>query len=663
MRRLLAVLMVLFLLTPTAAVAAVPDARITVSDVTVAPDGPVTGEPVTVTATVQNSGGSPEPVEIDRVVLRRADGGERLATADEPGALSQGGALTVDLVTEFEAAGRVDLEVVAVGTDTNGNETRAVRPFTVVVERAPPTMDVVVADPVVGVESDVAVTVSNPSATERRNLELTLSGPDGERTRATVPALAAGASTTVNLSLRPNEAGPREGELSLAYTTSTGDRARTTQSLAYEVTPFREDLGVSVSRTPPADGGDGGDGAGLGGAVAGGGGGGGGDGTPDDTGPAESVTVEVTNFGNTAASGVVVRPVLTSDAAADRTLPREPVGDLAPGESATVQVDLGGRPIGVAQTLNVTLAYTAATDRNRVVTGATYDLTTLRQDVGVAVRRAPEQMQQQQAGGQLGALLGAAGGGAAGGGGGTLQSQDAGDEPREAAEVEVTNFGNVPVSEVVVRPVAGETELPRRSVGSLEPGESDTVTVDLSGLEGATLTATVEYRYGAGAVGTVTGTYDYAPASGEVRLTDVNLEFTEDGRLLVTGNTGNVGDSEVTAVVVSVGESEHVSPAYPQRDYFVGSVESSEFAPFELTADVDAENATEIPVQITYRTGGEERTETVTLPYDSALAPEDQQRGLSLGGVGIGVDATGALAGVLLALIVLVPTAYLARRR
>jgi hypothetical protein len=158
----------------------------------------------------------------------------------------------------------------------------------------------------------------------------------------------------------------------------------------------------------------------------------------------------------------------------------------------------------------------------------------------------------------------------------------------------------------------------------------------------------------------VTGTYDYAPASGEVRLTDVNLEFTDDGRLLVTGNTGNVGDAEVTAVVVAVGENEHVSPAYPQRDYFVGSVESSEFAPFELTADVDARNASEIPVRVTYRTGGEERSETLTLPYDPELAPEDRQRGISLGGL---TGGSGALLAVLLGVVLLVPAVYLVRRR
>ena len=670
MRRLLAVLMVLLMLTPTAAsgALAVPDARLTVSGLAVTPDGPVTNEPMTVTATVQNSGGSTEPVEIDRVVLREADGGERLAAADAPGALSQGGSLTVDLVTAFEESGRKDLEVLVVGTDTNGNESRAVRPLTVVVERAPPAMDVTVGDGVVGVATDISVTVSNPSATERRNLELRFLSADGERDRTTIPALAAGASTTVNLSVRPSEAGDRNGSLSLAYTTSTGDRATTRQSVTYDVAPFREDFGVSVSRTPAADG-DGGGAAGVGGLVGDGGGGGGGDGDGDGTtaaaGPADSLTVEVTNFGNTVAEGVVVRPTLTSDAAADRALPREPVGTLAPDESASVTVDLSDRPIGVAQTLNVTLAYTAATEADRVAAGTNYDLTTLRQDVGVAIGRAPPEMAQQQGGGGLAGLLGGTGGAAAatGGGGGTLQSQESNDGPREAAQVEVTNFGNVPVSEVVVRPVADGVELPRRSVGSLAPGETGTVQVDLSGLEGATLTATVEYRYGSGgsdALGTASGTYEFAPATGEVRLTDVNLEFTEDGRVRVTGNTGNVGDAPVEAVVVAVGESGEVSPAYPRRDYFVGSVESSEFAPFELTADIDAENASEIPVTVTYRTAGEERTETVILPYDSELAPEDRQRGLQLGGTGL--SGAGALAALALALVVLLPTAYLARR-
>jgi len=143
-------------------------------------------------------------------------------------------------------------------------------------------------------------------------------------------------------------------------------------------------------------------------------------------------------------------------------------------------------------------------------------------------------------------------------------------------------------------------------------------------------------------------------------VTDVELEFTDDGRLLVTGNAGNVGDGEVGGVVVTMDSNEHVSPAYPQRDYFVGTVEANEFAPFELTADVDAANASEIPVRVTYRTGGERVTENVTLPYDPSLAPERRQDGsASLFPFGF----VGAAAGVTVCLALLVPAAYLVRRR
>jgi hypothetical protein len=647
--------MILLLLVPTAAVGAVPDARLTISDLTVAPDGPVTDEPITVTATVQNSGGSPEPVEVDRVILQDSESGERLSTAESPGALSQGGTLTVDLVTAFDEAGQVNLEVVAVGTDANGNEARVVRPVTMVIERAPPTLEMTTADPVVNVESPVSVRISNPAATERRNLALTLTDSSGEQSRTNVPLLAAGTSANVTVPVRPSEDGEQQWDLSLSYTTSTGDQAVTTRSVTQEVAPFQDDLGVNIGRTTDAD--ENNDDGGVGVAV-GGGNAGADDGTQEETGSAERFTIEVTNFGNGEASDIVIQPTVTSDSGTTQSLARESVGTLAPSESTSVTVEVAGRPIGVSQTLDITLSYTAATDEDRLVEAASVNLTTRRQDVGIAVRRGSPDTEQQQPTGQLGALLGGAGGAApASGGSGSLQSQDERTGPVDLAEVEVTNFGNIPVSEVVVRPTVGEADLPRQSVGSLAPGESGTVQVDLSGLDGSTLTATVEYRYAGGTLGTANGTYQYAPASGEVRLTDVNLAFNADGKLVITGNTGNIGDAQVTAVVVSAGASEHVSPAYPQRDYFVGSIESSEFAPFELTADVDVGNVSEIPVEVTYRTGGEERTQTVSLPYNNELAPEESQGSTRLGSLG-----TGAVLSVLIGFVLLVPAIYLARR-
>lgn len=225
--------------------------------------------------------------------------------------------------------------------------------------------------------------------------------------------------------------------------------------------------------------------------------------------------------------------------------------------------------------------------------------------------------------------------------------------------VEVTNFGNAPVSDAVVVPRAGDRTLPRRFVGTLAPGESTTVTVSLDGVDAATVEAVVRYDVG-GRNGSAVGAFDYRPPAGELRVTDVDLAFTDDGRLLVTGNAGNAGDGEVGGVVVTMGSNEHVSPAYPQRDYFVGTVEADEFAPFELTADVDAANASRIPVRVTYRTGGETVTENVTLPYDPSLAPENRRGGsASLFPFGV----AGAAAGATVGLALLVPAVYLVRRR
>jgi hypothetical protein len=185
------------------------------------------------------------------------------------------------------------------------------------------------------------------------------------------------------------------------------------------------------------------------------------------------------------------------------------------------------------------------------------------------------------------------------------------------------------------------------------------VTVSLDGVEASTVEALVRYDV-AGRSGSAVGAFDYRPPTGELRVTDVDLSFTDDGRLLVTGNAGNVGDGQVGGVVVSVGSNEHVSPAYPQRDYFVGTVEGNEFAPFELTADVDAANASAIPVRVAYRTGDERVTENVTLPYDPSLAP-----GRGTGGSAslFPVGFAGAAVGLTVGIALLVPAVYLVRRR
>jgi hypothetical protein len=482
------------------AVGGVPDARLTVDDATIAPDRPTTDEPTTVTADMSLSAGSNSPVELDRIALRNADG-ERLASADDPGSLSPGDGLSVDLVTAFETAGSKDLTVVASGTDDDGRRVEVERPVTVVVEDSPPGITVD-ADLVEDVDSPVTVTVANPDVDAVRNVEIVLLKGTATADRAFVPVVGAGGTAVANLSVTPTD--PEEDvAVRVAYTTATGDRQRTVRTENLRAEPLQDDVGIDV-----------------------------------------------------------------------RQVRDDPAVDTG---------DAGG----------------------------------------------------------LGGLIG-------GGGGGLQQGDDETETTPQQVEVAVTNFGNAEIREAVVEP-SGEEPLARQFVGDLEPGETGTVTLDLTGVQSGELDVAVSYRLDR-RERQVTTTYDYRPATAAITLTGVDMARDGD-RLNVSGNAGNTGDARVTGVVVALGSAEGVRPTYPQRDYFVGTVDGSEFAPFELTATV-TENASTVPVEVTYRVDGEERTERAELPIEAE--PDDGDGrfgGLSLlvigGGIAVSL-AVGALVALLL---------------
>jgi hypothetical protein len=112
---------------------AVPDARLTVSQTTVTPEAPDTGETVTVAATIQNSPGSSSGVTVDRVSLVEAGTNETYDTADTIGALSVGDGVTVPLATSFDETGIHDLEILVEATDNDGDSVQITHPVRIVV--------------------------------------------------------------------------------------------------------------------------------------------------------------------------------------------------------------------------------------------------------------------------------------------------------------------------------------------------------------------------------------------------------------------------------------------------------------------------------------------------------------------------------------------------
>jgi hypothetical protein len=317
--------------------AAVPDARLAVSDVTVTPDTATVGSQVVVDATLRNSAGSPSAVEIREVELRDDDG-VRVGAGDV-GSLSPGDTLSVPLATTFEEPGARTLTLRIVGRDADGDRVTVTRPVPVAVERAPPQIDIRTGPAAVDSPTRIAVTVGNPTTAPVRDVAVRLAEPLGvaNRSVAFVPSIAAGAEAVVNLSTVPGAAGDRTLGVVVAYTDASDVEREVRREVTVPVAQHESDLGVEVRRQPAQDDDEGAVPEGLtgliGGSVADTAGG-----SEEAESPSTTYTVEVTNFGSVRATDVVVTPV-----AEDRTLPRQRLDEaLGPGESGTVTADLGG---------------------------------------------------------------------------------------------------------------------------------------------------------------------------------------------------------------------------------------------------------------------------------------------------------------------------------
>ena len=75
-------------------------------------------------------------------------------------------------------------------------------------------------------------------------------------------------------------------------------------------------------------------------------------------------------------------------------------------------------------------------------------------------------------------------------------------------------------------------------------------------------------------------------------------------------------------MLVRVQDVEGVTPVPPSADYFVGGVDTSEFATFELTAET-APDVSQVPVEITYIVENQRTTRTRTVDLRSTGVRND----------------------------------------
>lgn len=240
-----------------------------------------------------------------------------------------------------------------------------------------------------------------------------------------------------------------------------------------------------------------------------------------------------------------------------------------------------------------------------------------------------------------------------------------------AIEVTVTNLGNSRVESVIVGGESGDLGVGRATIAALAPGASRTVMVPVSGLDpGASATASIRAAYDVpgrdGYTGEADGgqvVFDKVPNAtpstpqppAEIRLTGIEV-VEEDGKLRISGSASNVGLTEAQSVIVSVRETEGVTPAEPSREYFVGRVPGSDLVSFDVYARTDGSVDT-IPLEVSYLSEGERQTQEFSVPapnVDRTTVPEPSSGSMVLPAVG------GTL--VVLAVLVIIFIGWRSRR-
>lgn len=193
------------------------------------------------------------------------------------------------------------------------------------------------------------------------------------------------------------------------------------------------------------------------------------------------------------------------------------------------------------------------------------------------------------------------------------------DSSGEYVTVSVLNLGNAALDDAVVKATTdGERVVDHVILDDVPSQSNRTIRMNTSDVTGAT-SLNVTASYAVGGRTAVTATDVRLPErTANVSVTGLNFE-SSDGKVHITGSASNLGLRSADATVVRVVSTEGVSPAYPSREYFVGTVPGSEFVTFELYAEVD-DDVDRLPLKIAYTTGDERHEQVVRVPYEP---PED----------------------------------------
>jgi len=232
----------------------------------------------------------------------------------------------------------------------------------------------------------------------------------------------------------------------------------------------------------------------------------------------------------------------------------------------------------------------------------------------------------------------------------SVDTEAVGSGNERALRVTVSNGANVPISDVAITARSENATFPRALIENVSASSSKRVRLNATMNEPrADVRVAATYDLGTETRRAVTET-ELRSVPGSIELTGLDI-VRQGSRYQISGSASNVGSTAADSVLVSVVDTESVTPATPNRDYFVGTVPASDFVSFDVYARTEG-NATSIPLEVTYLVDEDRKTQrfTVDLNQFGGAAPPDTPE--SSGGGQSGLLPILAVAGLAVLLVV-----------
>lgn len=173
--------------------------------------------------------------------------------------------------------------------------------------------------------------------------------------------------------------------------------------------------------------------------------------------------------------------------------------------------------------------------------------------------------------------------------------------------VEVVNRRPNEVTSVIVSPSGNDMEFNPEEffIGSITQGNKSSATFTLNTINCNSGKQDIEFEitYFNGdnlhSTETISKTVNIVDQSP---LIFTSIETTKIGNsYTVSGDLNNFGVTDAKNVIISIQESENVTPVQPFTSYFIGTLEADDFSSFELSAKIHSDKINSIPVIIEFR--------------------------------------------------------------